>query len=223
MPINQKNLFVVAVPIGNIGDISKRAISCLSSADYIIAENPSQTAKLLEILNVNKPQLLKIAEFHNSQEIFNKLESVSGDIVYVSDAGTPNLSDPGGQLVEVARSLGFKITGVPGPSALSYIISICGFPAVPMTFFGFPPTKKGRNKYFQKVAETDHLIVLFESKHRILKTLSELPQKREICLGRELTKLHEEIIWGDADLVKENLKSTKGEFVIAISPVNYGK
>lgn len=219
-----KNLYLIASPIGNLDDISQRAIETLKKCDLIIAENPSHTSLLLNHLNIKDKRYLQIAEFHNKNEINGKLISVEAEnIAYLSDAGTPNLSDPGGKLAEIARQLNWKIVPIPGPSALTAMIATCGFPAMPFTFLGFPPNKKGRLKFFDNLNNYPHLVIIYESKHRIEKTLAQLPPDRLICVGREITKLHEEFIWGYPHEIINQLKSSKGEFCIACAPRDYVK
>lgn len=218
-----KKIYLVAGPIGNLDDLSLRSISLLKEVNIIIAENPLHTSKILQKLNIENKKLIRLAEFNSSDEIYSILNKINEDCIYISDAGTPNISDPGGQIVEVARGHDWEIVPIPGPSAVTAMISACGFPAIPFVFYGFPPVKKGRAKFFEKIAKTEYLTIIFESKHRIEKTLEQLPQDRYYCLGREISKIHEEFIWGDLDEIKKQLKSIKGEFTIAIAPLNYGK
>ncbi|MDO8624646.1 MAG: ribosomal RNA small subunit methyltransferase I, partial [Candidatus Diapherotrites archaeon] len=141
-------------------------------------------------------------------------------VCYVSDAGTPGVSDPGGKLVAAATRAGYGVVPIPGPSAMTAALSVAGFPTEPMTFVGFPPHKKGRKTFFAETAGRSDAVVLYESTHRIMKTLAELPQDRVAFVGRELTKLHETHYRGTVREIIAQLEqtSTKGEFVIVLAP-----
>jgi 16S rRNA (cytidine1402-2'-O)-methyltransferase len=138
----------------------------------------------------------------------------------VSDAGTPNISDPGGKLVQLAHEAGVKIVPIPGVSAVTAILSVCGFPADHFTFLGFPPHKKGRKQFFEMINRLEHTVVIYESKHRIEKTLAQLPPNRLLCVGREMTKMFETYYRGTANQVLAAIKndSSKGEFAIVVAP-----
>ena len=220
-------LFIVATPIGNLKDVSERMLETLRSVDLILCEDTRVTAKLLAKYGIEKP--LQSYHQHSDQKKIDRiLDELDQDknIALVTDAGTPGISDPGGMLVaEALRRFEDKIEiiPIPGPSAITTALSISGFPADEFMFLGFPPHKKGRKKFFDRLQEIKSTIVLYESTHRILKTLSELDQKitgRSLFVGRELTKLHETIYRGTTTKVTDELKSgsIKGEFVIVISP-----
>lgn len=217
-------LYIVATPIGNLKDLSPRAVEVLSTVSVIYCEDTRVTKKLLDAYKIETPTLSLHQHSSDSEVVKAVKRIVDGEpAVYVSDAGTPGISDPGGKLVAVAVKEDIDISPIPGPSASIAALSVCGFPADTFTFLGFPPNKKGRNKFFEKLSNIEHTVVLYESKHRILKTLAELPQDRRIMLGRELTKMHETLYRGNAPevLAKLELTSQKGEFVIVLAPKNW--
>lgn len=222
MPEMLGQLFVVATPIGNLGDISARAKSVLSTVDIVLCEDTRVTAKLMAALEV-RPSL---HSFHEHTDPLKRKqlvdELVAGKtMALVTDAGTPAISDPGGFLVADAVAAGIVVTPIPGASAVIAALSISGFPIDRFTFVGFPPHKKGRQTFFKELGEIAHTIVLYESTHRILKTLEALQDlNRRLMVGRELTKLHETIYRGSAEDVLRQIAATssKGEFVIVIAP-----
>jgi len=216
-------LYVIATPIGNLGDISIRALEILKEVDLILCEDTRVTIKLLNRFEIKKPTLSyhqhsKLTKLKYILEELNK----GKNIALVSDAGTPTISDPGAKLVaylskELGKSL--EIIPIPGPSALTTALSISGFSADKFIFLGFPPVKKKRKKFFQELKELKQTIVFYESPHRILKTLNELIDlNRQIVVCRELTKKFETIYRGD---IKEVIKQVKpkGEFVIIIDNI----
>ena len=215
---------MVATPIGNLGDISARAQEILSAVSFIACEDTRVTKKLL--LHLSLSQELVSLHHHTPPSQVRKIVDriASGvDAAYVSDAGTPGLADPGGKLVAAASAAGIKVVPIPGPSAAVAALSVAGLPANAYLFLGYPPHKKGRQKFFKEVAESKPTVVIFESTHRILKTLRELAQsieQRPVVVARELTKMYETIYRGSAqDIIKQlESSSTKGEFVIVVSP-----
>lgn len=224
-------LFVIATPIGNLKDISERAKTTLTSVDLILCEDTRVTGKLLSAYGIHTPML----SFHQHSppshinKMIQRLEA-GHDLALVSDAGTPAISDPGGRLVEaVARH--FKtdaksmVVPIPGPCALVAALSVSGLPAEEFVFMGFPPNKKGRQQYFNRLAAIKSTAVIYESTHRIMKTLDEIDQRtprRHLVVCRELTKVHETIYRGTAKDVTDGLKSSsiKGEFVIVLAPLS---
>lgn len=219
-------LFVVGTPIGNLGDLSERARATLASVDAILCEDTRVTAKLLERFAIQKPTI----SYHEHSEV-KKVNEIIGmlregkSLALVSDAGTPTVSDPGGKLVEaVVKELpDTVISPIPGASAVISALSIAGVPANEFTFWGFPPHKKGRKKFFDHLAALEGTVIIYESTHRILDALARLDQEikdRHIVVCRELTKMHESIYRGTAKEVIAALdaSSTKGEFVIVIGP-----
>lgn len=218
--MEKQTLFIVGTPIGNLEDITERARRVLGEVNTVLAEDTRVTGKLLKHLGSSAS--LKSVNEHTTHSAISKiLEESEGDLAFVSDAGVPGISDPGGKVVEVARGLGFAISPIPGVSAVTAALSVCGFPTHQFTMMGFPPQKKGRNKFFEQVAGIDHAVVLFESKYRLEKTLSQLPQDRLVLVGRELTKMHEEILLDYPAHVLERLSLPKGEFTLVVAPVGF--
>lgn len=230
-------LYIVSTPIGNLSDCSQRALDALKRADLILAEDTRQTRKLLSHFDIKTPLL----SYHQHSKL-NKVDYILSllkqgkALALVSDAGTPGIADPGNQLVEaVVKELGqaVKIIPIPGPCALTTAASVSGFPMDKFLFLGFPPAKNKRQKFFQEALASKYPVILYESPHRILKTLKELsslqgkelssfqnPLRLVVC--RELTKLHETIYRGTAEEVISQLKKEfptgppKGEFVIIL-------
>ena len=215
-------LFVVGTPIGNLADITYRAVDTLNSVDFIFAEDTRVYKKLLNHYNIDK----KIYSYHDHskdsevEKLTNLLES-GNDVALISDAGTPTVSDPGYRLIRECVKKGVDIVPIPGPSAVTAALSVAGLPSDSFTFVGFLPQKKGRIKKIEQLSEINNTIILFESPHRLLKTLNQLFEilgNRQVAIGRELTKLYEEIIRGNLkDVIQEfSKKSVKGEIVIMI-------
>lgn len=215
---------MVATPIGNLGDISARAQEILSAVSFIACEDTRVTKKLLSHLSLSQ-ELVSLHHHTPPSQVRKIVDRIASgvDAAYVSDAGTPGLADPGGKLVAAASAAGIKVVPIPGPSAAVAALSVAGLPANAYLFLGYPPHKKGRQKFFKEVAESKPTVVIFESTHRILKTLRELAQsieQRPVVVARELTKMYETIYRGSAqDIIKQlESSSTKGEFVIVVSP-----
>ena len=205
-------LFIVATPIGNLKDITLRAIEILKSVDFILAEDTRVTKKLLSHFGIHKPVLRYLPK-----KDYSKLNSVA----LVTDAGTPAVSDPGTKLVRDLITAGFEIIPVPGPSALGAIISVSDINLSEFCCVGFPPRKKGRQTFFRRVAKFDIPIIFFESPHRIQKTLRELEAvcgNRYTNIGRELTKIYEEVFRGPLSEARKYFSGEKmrGEFVIVL-------
>ncbi len=217
-------LYMVATPIGNLGDVSARVQEVLRSVSLVACEDTRVTAKLLAHFDISKP--LAALHHHSPERIVRGLVerlAAGEDIAYASDAGTPGLADPGGKLVESAVSAGITVVPVPGPSAVTAVLSVAGLPANQYIFLGYPPHKKGRQAFFREASECSHAVVFFESTHRIIKTLTELGRaigERKLVVGRELTKLHETVYRGSEAEIRAQLEqtSTKGEFVIVVAP-----
>jgi 16S rRNA (cytidine1402-2'-O)-methyltransferase len=229
-------LYIVATPIGNLSDISERAKATLSCVDVVLCEDTRVTGKLLRAYGIDT----KMLSYHQhsgvlkTKKIIELLER-GNDLALVTDAGTPAISDPGGKLIaELTTHFASKENAdksshvrtfvsipVPGACAAITALSVSGFPADEFVFLGFPPHKKGRRKFFDRVASLQSTVVIYESTHRILKTLTEIHSRmpnRPIMVGRELTKMHETIYRGVASGVTEALESSsiKGEFVIVL-------
>lgn len=221
-------LYIVATPIGNLEDITLRAISVFRSADFILAEDTRVTKVLLDGYNIKKD----IVSYHQHSKI-QKIEQIVSwlkrgkNLALVTDAGTPGINDPGNYLVAKALEAipDLKIVPIPGPNAAITTLSVSGFPADRFVFLGFPPRKKGRQIFFKKIGEIEETVVFYESKHRIIKVLSELNAiaqiaDRQIMIARELTKQFETIYRGTVDECKEKITRDKilGEFVIVVAP-----
>lgn len=222
-------LYIVATPIGNLGDISARAIETLKSVDMVLCEDTRNTKKLLSHFDINTPTM----SYHAYSKL-TKIEKIiellkdGKDLALVSDAGTPAISDPGSFLIKNIRDEfedSLSIIPISGPSALISFLSVSGLNSDKFTFFGFLPHKKGRETIFKEITESQKTSVFYESPHRILKTLKSLAdflyEDRIVVLGRELTKIHEQVIYGSAEGVLnyfvENEDKIRGEFVVGVS------
>jgi 16S rRNA (cytidine1402-2'-O)-methyltransferase len=219
-------LYMVATPIGNLKDITFRAVEILKEADKIACEDTRHTKKLLQAYDIQKP-LLSVRqqnEAASAKGIVQLLER-GETIAYVSDAGTPVLSDPGALLAETVRNAGFQVIPIPGPSGFTALLSVAGLVGKTVTFEGFTSVKPGkRRKRLKELAERGEAFVIYESPFRILKLLADLA---EICpigkivIGREMTKMHEEYLVGEASELLNQLedrKSIKGEFSVLVYP-----
>ncbi len=224
-------LYIVATPIGNLGDITLRALETLKAVDAIFCEVTRVTAILVKHFGVSKP----LYAYHQHSgakvvaDIANSLrEGMS--VALVSDAGTPGINDPGGKLVAelLAQVQGLRVVPIPGPNAAVAALSVCGFPADAYRYLGFVPLKKGRATFFSELADCDQTAVFYESKHRIARTLQQLqtaletaltPQ-RPVMVARELTKQFETLYRGTAAAVREAVAAGKGlgEFVVVVGP-----
>lgn len=218
-------LSIVATPIGNLGDITFRGLWNLKEAQVIYAEDTRVIAKLLAHYGLRTPVLRLDAatESAKAKEIASRLMN-DEHVAVVTDAGTPGVSDPGARLVAYVREHvpEAKIEAIPGPSALTALLSIAGMTGDAFTFLGFLPHKKGRQTALKAIAISEYPVILYESPHRILKLLGELAKvapKAHITIGRELTKIHEEVLVGNPlELAKrlEKGKKVRGEFVVII-------
>ncbi len=214
-------LYVVATPIGNIKDITLRALDVLKEVDLILCEDTRRTRPLLTHYGISN-ELLSYNE-HNERERIPKIIEMlkeGRNIALVSDAGTPGISDPGYRLVREARIHGVEVVAVPGPSAVIAALSISGLPTDKFVFEGFLPRKKNKRlKRLEFLKNEDRTIIIYEAVHRIERTLREILDvmgDREVALCRELTKLHEEVRFGRlSDIVGKEIKK-KGEFVIVL-------
>lgn len=217
------NLYIVATPIGNLQDITFRAVETLKSVDFIVCEDTRVTSRLLNHYGIKKP-LIALNEFNEDQilyEILKKLENGSGALV--SDAGTPLISDPGYRLVKEAKKKGFLVSPIPGASAIISALSVSGLPTDKFVFLGFLPKSEARaGKLLNKTKLIELTVILYESPHRIIKTLELIKNifgDIEITIARELTKIYEETRSEKAtSLIEHFTKITpKGEFVILFS------
>ncbi|MFH1575431.1 MAG: 16S rRNA (cytidine(1402)-2'-O)-methyltransferase [Candidatus Nealsonbacteria bacterium] len=229
-------LYIVATPIGNLEDITKRALRVLSEVDLILCEDTRKTKILLDRFQIKT----SVLSYHQHSKI-EKINYIADflrqgkNIALVSDAGTPGISDPGNKLIEQLLGFavkGLKIVPIPGPSAVTTALSVCGFPTDRFLFLGFAPTKNKRQKFLKEVAASKCPVLFYESCYRILKTLGELDSlyakyqlfDAKIVVGRELTKKFETIYRGNIKDVIMKIKEDeqKGEFVVIIDNKNHG-
>lgn len=220
-------LYIVATPIGNLGDMTLRALETLQTVDTVLSEDTRVTGHLLRHFEIRKP-LVSFHE-HTDQDKAGKLIArmqAGENMALVTDAGTPGISDPGNVLVALAADAGVRVVPIPGANALGAIVSVAGIDMREFMFLGFPPHKKGRQTFFQKVADSVLPVIYYESPHRVIKNLellAELAPNKKLVLGRELTKMFEEVVRGTVGEVKTYLESKagkmKGEFVIVVYPV----
>lgn len=212
-------LYIVATPIGNLSDITGRALETLKNVDAIACEDTRVTSKLLARYEIRK-ELISYHQHSNESKV-NKVIKFLKDgksVALVSDAGTPGVSDPGNELVAAVTEADIKIEIIPGASALAAALSACHFSVQEFVFYGFLPQKKGRQTKLKEIAGEQKAVVLYESVYRIKKLLGELLEYRgdsEVCIGRELTKMHETIYRGKILDVLPQI-TEKGEFVVII-------
>jgi 16S rRNA (cytidine1402-2'-O)-methyltransferase len=221
------NFYVIGTPIGNLGDITYRAIDTLKNVDVVVCEDTRVTQKLLGRYNIKKPLISFHARSNEAkiQKIVSLLK-IGKNLAYVTDAGTPGISDPGCTLVNFIKkgAHNTEIIPIPGPSAFVAMLSVSGIPADRFIFLGFLPHKKGREKMLTETKLLKQTIVLYESPHRIIKTLKWMSDNypdRGIAIGRELTKVHESLLCGTASEIynhfKKNPDEVRGEFVVVVS------
>ena len=222
------NLFIVATPIGNLEDISLRALRILKEVDIILCEDTRVTRKLLSRYDITT----QVLSYHQHSQL-KKINYIADllekgkNLALVSDSGTPGISDPGNKLIDflTRNNIDLTIIPIPGCSALITAASISGFPMDRFTFLGFPPHKKKRNKFFEELLKIEHPVAFYESPHRIIKTLEEIGNKSQefnlspqIIVCRELTKKFETVYRGAIDEVIKKIKDDKikGEFTVII-------
>ena len=223
----QGKLYIVSTPIGNLKDITLRAIEILNEVDFILCEDTRVTSILLKQYNIIK-KLISFNAVSEIKKIPLILERMHKGQRYalVSDSGTPAISDPGVRLVSEAIKEGIQVITIPGATALIAALTISGLPTDSFVFEGFLPQKKGRQKKLKELNEEKRTIVLYESSHRIIKLINELVENlpdRYAVICRELTKKFEESWHGYPSEIKEkiNEKILKGEFVIVIAPISF--
>jgi 16S rRNA (cytidine1402-2'-O)-methyltransferase len=223
-------LYIIATPIGNLEDITFRALRILREVDLILCEDTRVTKKLLDYYQIEKP-LLSYHQHSKLQKINYILDLLEKDnnLALVSDAGTPGISDPGNLLIEeIVEKLGEKVKIIPvaGSSAVTAAASISGFPMDRFLFLGFPPAKRKRQKFFKEVIESKYPVIFYESPYRIIKTLNELKlatgneqQETRIVVARELTKKFETVYRGKIEEVLKKIEKDKilGEFVVVVN------
>jgi 16S rRNA (cytidine1402-2'-O)-methyltransferase len=212
-------LFVVATPIGNLEDITVRALRVLRDVAIIAAEDTRRTAHLLARHAIATPttSLYEHNEIAKAAGIVDRLRH-GDDVALVSDAGTPTVSDPGSRLIRAAVDAGIRVEPIPGPSAVLAALTASGFETDSFAFLGFPPTKANdRNEWFDRVRAIGGTVVFFEAPHRIVETLGDLRRVAGDCqvsIGRELTKVHEEVVRGQISHIIQLLPDPRGEFTI---------
>lgn len=222
-------LFLVATPIGNLGDFSPRAVEVLNSVAYIACEDTRTSGVLLNHYNIDKPTFA----FHQHNEhkkvehLLNLLDAHQ-DVALISDAGMPGISDPGFLAVRAAHKGGHRVSVIPGPDAATTALVASGLPCDKYAYEGFLPPKKGRQKRLKQLAEEERTLVIYESPHRLLKLLGELEEymggQRYVAVARELSKKFEEVIRGtieEVELIFETREDIKGEIVVVVAPDGY--
>lgn len=219
-------LSVLSTPIGNLGDITLRAIETLKTCDAVVCEDTRVTGQLLHHLGLPKKELISMHSYSDPRKLDDVLRRLEQGqhLALVSDAGTPGISDPGFLLVSKARAMGLPVEGIPGPAAFLTALSISGLPIHTFLYLGFLPLKKGRQTLLKSFVAEDRTIVFYESVHRIERTLRELSTalqdqpERAIVIARELTKMHEETIRttvAELPLIAASI-TKKGEFVVVV-------
>ena len=221
-------LYVVATPIGNLGDMSSRAVDVLSKVDLIASEDTRVTRRLLSHFEIEN----RCISYHDKNEIYRAEELVnllceSNSVALVSDAGTPCISDPGYRIVNLAKRSGIEVVTIPGASAVTAALSISGLPTDHFFFEGFLPKKKGRKTRLKFLSELEASVVIYESPMRIIKTLNDISgcmgSNRVLSVCREITKKFEESFMGTVEeaIAYFSQKNPKGEFVIVIAKDGY--
>jgi 16S rRNA (cytidine1402-2'-O)-methyltransferase len=215
------SLYIVATPIGNLEDITFRAIRVLKAARLIAAEDTRTTRKLLTHYEIHTP----LTSYHDHNRV-QKIPAIisaleDGDVALVSDAGTPGISDPGLELVQATIDMGIPVVSLPGPSAVVTALAASGIPADHFLFLGFLPRKKSeKHRLLQSVSRLSHAIVIFEAPHRLQRTLTDLYAvlgNRPMAVVREATKLYEEVFRGTVSQCLEHFAMPRGEFTLVIS------
>ena len=225
MDIKPSTLYIVATPIGNLEDVTFRAIQVLKDVDAIICEDTRVTGRLLQRYEISKKTLIPHYKNQEAKSIAPVIERLkNGDsLALVSDAGTPGISDPGFYMVSEIVKAGFTVEPIPGVTAATALLSISHIPNGHFYFEGFLPHKKGRQTRYKYLKDMDCGVVFYESTHRIMKFLNEVLEHfgdRDILVGRELTKIHETTFRGSVSeaITFFEERSVKGEFVILVAP-----
>jgi len=224
-------LYIVATPIGNLKDITYRAVETLQMVDLIVCEDTRNSRKLLDHYEIKIPTMSFYQNIRKggATKPVPKLDLIiqelknGKNVALITDAGTPGISDPGNQLVASAVENEIVVVPIPGASTISAMISVAGIDLTQFVFLGFPPHKKGRETFFKKVVAFEIPVIYFESPHRVIKNLEllkSLSSEKKIILGRELTKMFEEIVRGNSQEVLEyfqnNQDKIRGEFVVIV-------
>ena len=224
--MNEPILSIIAGPIGNLGDLTLRALETLKRADLVVAEDTRVTRKLLNHFGIAKP-LKSIRERSSASAVEKLIREIKngqyGRVAYLTDAGTPNISDPGGRLAAAARAAGIKIEPIPGPSALTALLQVAGVNLNDgFLFLGFLPKKKGRQTLLGRIKLARWPVVIYERGERLGKTLAQFRdifgEDATVVVGRELTKLHEEVKIFKIGDVASNIINKKGEFTVLVKP-----
>ena len=219
-------LYLVATPIGNLDDITLRAIKILKEVDCIAAEDTRHSLKLLNHLEISKPLISyhRHNEDVKSEVLIDKLLD-GKNIALITDAGTPGISDPGEEIVKLAIQNNIQIVPIPGACAFVNALICSGMDTTEFTFLGFLPlNKKNRKEQLEKIQNCSHTCILYEAPHKLLSTLkdlNEILQDRKIVLAKELTKIHEEFLFGSASELLEKIDNPKGEFILIIEKSNH--
>lgn len=222
MPI----VYVIATPIGNLGDITFRAAETFKEVDFVLAEDTRVTIKLLNHLEIKK-KLFSLHEYSDGYKLEKIVKKIleSKSVALTSDAGTPLIADPGRKLLTLLQDEDVEIIPIPGPSSVVAALSVSGFVADQFTFYGFIPVKKGKDTMLEEISASRRTSVFFESPHRVIKTLKKLEEKtgsdRRIFVGREMTKMFEQYLhapMGEMIHDLENKIKIKGEFTVVVSP-----
>ena len=214
-------LFVVATPIGNLGDISNRALEILRQVDLIACEDTRHTIKILNHFNIQKP-LTAYHDFNETEKAEELAQRLAGkaNVALVSDAGTPTISDPGYRLVRLCRERGIQVIAIPGPNAAIAALSVSGLPSDEFMLIGFLPSKQNaRRDKLRSLVNLRCTMVFYEAPHRIREVLDDMQElfgDREVCIAREITKIHEEYLFGKLSAVKTQVNAL-GEFVVVVS------
>jgi 16S rRNA (cytidine1402-2'-O)-methyltransferase len=218
-------LYVVGTPIGNLGDISARALETLRGAEAILTEDTRHTRILLGRYEISTP-MVSCHKFNEASRVEGIVQRIRGGaaIALVTDSGMPAVSDPGARVVAACRRAGLAVTSIPGPSAVTTAVALSGFPAGGFVFAGFAPRKSGAlQKLLAQFSECPVPVVLFESPYRLFKLLEKIGEvfgDREVFVARELTKKFEETLWGTAKEIRcaFGTRTVKGEIVVVVSP-----
>lgn len=218
-------LYIVGTPIGNLGDVSQRALDTLREAGVIFAEDTRRTRKLLSRYDIHTP-LISCHGFNEARRVEPLLDRIRrGEAVaLVTDSGMPGISDPGARVVTACRRAELPVTAIPGPSAVTTAVALCGFVSNDFIFEGYLPQKSAaRRRRLEALREESRPIVFFESPHRFMKVLIELNEimpDRELFVGRELTKQYEQLTWGTAEQIRACYegRAIRGEFVLVLGP-----
>ncbi len=222
----EPGIYLVPTPVGNLDDITVRALKILNSADLIACEDTRHSGQFLKLIGLSGKKLISYHEHNEKQkapEIIDRIKKDNLVCALISDAGSPCISDPGYRLVREAVKNDITVTALPGATAFVPALSASGMPVHSFIFAGFPPQKKGRQTFLKNVVEKGETIILYESPYRIIKLLKQLSEicepERLICTAREISKIHEEYNRGTASELIDNFESrtaVKGEFVVII-------